>query len=346
MYEVDFLAVENEKRDGTKSGDAIATRFTAPDGTQKVVVIDAGFTDVGEQLVTHIRDYYDVEHIDLVISTHPDTDHLNGLQAVLDSFSVGELMLHLPWNHVADATALGNYDRIVELAKTALRNNVTLTEPFAGADRFDGGLRILGPTKDFYEANLSEALDEAFTARTSSFGYLAGSAVLTLAQKALEKKVDDYPDETLTDVDDTGARNQASVVTYVDADGHRMLFTGDAGIAALDAAATEYERVVGPLSAYPLQFFQAPHHGSKHNLGPTILDRWIGGPADGSRHLTAFISSARLSEKHPSPKVTNALGRRGAIVFATEGSKICHLSSTRDGWTKAPELPPLVEDDD
>lgn len=37
---------------------------------------------------------------------------------------------------------------------------------------------------------------------------------------------------------------------------------------------------VGPFSDLPLTFLRVPHHGSRHNLGPTILDRVLG-PRDG-----------------------------------------------------------------
>ena len=109
----------------------------------------------------------------------------------------------------------------------------------------------------------------------------------------------------------------------------------------------EYERIVGPINSNPLSFLQAPHHGSKHNVGPTVLSRILGAPGSGFTTTTAFISSARASEKHPSPKVVNALIRRGAKVFATEGSGIYHhnAGTLRPGWSPITPLPPLDETD-
>ena len=100
-YEIDFLPVGN----GEKSGDAIALRFGNLRGSreeQTVVVVDGGFKDSGEKLINHIKTYYDTDRVDIVVSTHPDDDHTNGLIVVLEELDVGCLWMHLPWNHTDD----------------------------------------------------------------------------------------------------------------------------------------------------------------------------------------------------------------------------------------------------
>src|SRR5687768_13513744 len=96
-YEVDFLPVG----DGERSGDAIAVRFgnLNDPNQQYVVVIDGGFTDTGMELVTHIKKFYNTTHVDLVISTHPDSDHAAGLSVVLSELTVSQLWMHKPWEH-------------------------------------------------------------------------------------------------------------------------------------------------------------------------------------------------------------------------------------------------------
>lgn len=77
-YELDFLGVGEE----SKSGDAIALRFGNLFGTrheQTVVVIDGGFKSTGDSVVEHIRSHFNTGVVDVVISTHPDQDHINGL---------------------------------------------------------------------------------------------------------------------------------------------------------------------------------------------------------------------------------------------------------------------------
>ena len=100
MYEVDFLSIESSGELGSKSGDAITVRFTEnTTGTVRVLVIDGGYKHTGERLVEHVQARYGTNHVDLVISTHPDMDHVNGLTSVLTDLSVGELLIHIPHDH-------------------------------------------------------------------------------------------------------------------------------------------------------------------------------------------------------------------------------------------------------
>lgn len=351
MHSIDFLPVESLDGPSSKSGDAIVANFTTPSHPGGVVmVVDGGYSATGQAVIDHIDKYCDQAPIDLVICTHPDGDHLNGLLSVLENRAVGELMLHLPWKHNSGARELGNYDNLVKLYDLAVSRGVTVTEPFTGVSRFDGAVQIMGPTLERYRVLLDQAVDEARSgAAESRLGLSAakGVALLSKAKVLAERAIGVLPFETLSNEDDTGPRNQMSVITLLDVDDERHLLTGDAGIASLDAAATHYESVIGSLSQYPLGFFQVPHHGSHHNVGPEVLNRLLGPKGAGFTDTSCFISSAKASEKHPSPKVVNALIRRGGRAFATEGKGICHGGGWRGrpGWTPISPLPPLDEDD-
>ncbi|GGK94002.1 ComEC/Rec2 family competence protein [Mangrovihabitans endophyticus] len=346
MYEVDFLPVENDEQDGGKSGDAIAIRFTVPGrATPVVVVIDGGFTAVGQKLVDHIKKYYETVVVDLMISTHPDADHLNGLCTVIDQLSVSELLVHQPRLHRTDLTEFTNLEALDNLIKTARARNVKLTEPFTGLSRFNGSVKILGPTENYYEDLLDESLGSI---KASAFTEAFRRHWVQQVGQLLDKALTYLPVETLADDGETTARNNSSVITLVSVDGERLLFTGDAGIPALDTGASEYERLFDSFDQSPISFFQAPHHGSKRNVGPTILDRILGPTEAPFSSYVSFISSAKAAPKHPSPKVVNALKRRGCDVLATEGQSICHSvpGVSRPGWVPLEPLPPLAEDDD
>lgn len=91
-YEVDIIAVGSE----SSSGDAFALRFgnfSTDPSQQTVVVIDGGYTDSGKKLVERIRNEYGTNSVDLVISTHPDNDHVSGLHVVLEEMEVGTLWI-------------------------------------------------------------------------------------------------------------------------------------------------------------------------------------------------------------------------------------------------------------
>jgi beta-lactamase superfamily II metal-dependent hydrolase len=347
MYEVDFLPVESEDGLGSKSGDAIAIRFTVESSSKEaVVVIDGGFSAIGEKITDHVRQWYGTDRIDLVISTHPDADHLNGLKAIVEACEVVELMVHRPREHAKNIFDFSNIEALDDLITLAIAKGVKVTEPFAGETRFDGQLRILSPTTPYYRDLLSRYLAQLQEGKTAA-PTLAKSLVAG-GLDLLKKVLSFFPRETLSDNVTTSERNNSSVITLLQCDGRRLLFTGDAGIEALDLAAEEYETLIGDFASNPLHFFQAPHHGSRHNLGPTILDRILGPTESPYGEPTAFISSAKASEKHPSPKVVNALGRRGAKVHATEGRLITHKNGApmRQGWSTLAPLPPLDEPDD
>src|SRR4051812_19256277 len=102
-FELDIRAVGT----GTTSGDAVAIRYGTFNGNpnaQRVVVIDGGFQENGEDLVALIKNVYSTTRVDLVISTHPHDDHVNGLHEVLEQLKVEALWMHRPWEH-ADSVA-------------------------------------------------------------------------------------------------------------------------------------------------------------------------------------------------------------------------------------------------
>lgn len=242
MYEIDFLAIEETSGVGSKSGDGIPMRFTDGGGQQRVVVIDGGYKNTGDRLVEHITTFYGTEHVDLVISTHPDADHINGLTSVLDQLSVGELMIHRPHDHYVDVSEYSNIEVIDALIALAESKDVTVTEPFTGLTRFGGALRILGPTVSYYEELLAEDLGGSDAgALAASASRLSESSFLRKAMDLLDRALDYLPTETLGEDGYTGPRNRTSVVTFLTVNGDRMILTGDSGIESLDRAMDEYD---------------------------------------------------------------------------------------------------------
>ncbi|MFT2658082.1 MBL fold metallo-hydrolase, partial [Escherichia coli] len=74
-------------------------------------------------------------------------------------------------------------------------------------------------------------------------------------------------------------------------DGFSILLTGDAGPVALNEAA-DYIQANGLYSkGYP-NLIQVPHHGSRKNVTPELLNRLIGGIVDpnASSNARAFCS--------------------------------------------------------
>ncbi len=343
-YEVDYIPVGS----GEKSGDAIILRFGNLTGTrdeQYIIVIDGGFSDSGEQIVQHIAQYYDTDYVDLVISTHPDIDHISGLLIVLEKLKVGALLMHKPWEHSQEIknffkdkrlTASGlkeKHEKSIQnandLEELAIAKGISIIEPFQGATGYDGILHVLGPSREYYESQIPlfrqtpdpiEALNQLFT------------PVQKIAEEAINWLEDNLGIDLLdNDEDTTSPENNTSAIVLFNIDGHKLLFTGDSGKTALTFAA-DYADAQG-ISLADLQFLDLPHHGSKRNLSSKVLSRIKAG--------TAFISASGDNPKHPAKKITNALKKQGARVYVNRKETLHHHHEApeRIGWIAAIEEP-------
>ncbi len=353
MYEIDFLPVG----DGERGGDAIAMRF----GTQftpqqqKVVVLDGGTQESGASLVSHIKNFYGTSVVDLVVCTHSDSDHASGLTEVLEGLTVKKLAMHLPWNHAANIDELfkdpkidedklksrfkKSLDNAHQLEQLAKKKNIPIIEPFSDNTQA-GDFSVLGPSKKFYEELLLSYRGAPEAAVKQAFA----QKFVAAAADAVKWVMENWGIETLAEpeVNASSAENNSSVILLFKYDNDMFLFTSDAGVPALGGAAEVAKRIGVDLST--ANRLQVPHHGSKHNVGPTILNVIVG-PKKAAEQFTktAVVSAPKKGEpKHPSRKVVNAFIRRGAKVIATQGQIICCRGGgapQRKDWVEAVALP-------
>lgn len=356
-YEIDFIPVGN----GEKSGDAIALRFGNLNGKRneyKVVVVDGGYKESGgPEIVKHIKNYYNTTEVDIAVSTHPDSDHIAGLDVILDELTVKELWMHQPWNHTGDIAKMFKDGRVtdksvkealkkslddaMDLEKKAKAKKIPITEPFTGVG-FAGKLFVIAPTKAYYESLLPQFKATPEPKKSATADFLAKMA------EAVKKMAETFDLETLDDSGETTAENNSSVILWLNSDEKYSLLTSDAGIPALNQAINilDYNK----FDYSKLKFIQVPHHGSHRNIGPTILNKLIGPKLkEEAKVKTAFVSVAKDSdEKHPSKKVMNAYRRRGAPVHSTggESKRHHHDAPDRPGWVASTPLPFYSEVED
>ena len=57
----------------------------------KVILIDSGEVDMGGRVVSDLQKL-GIDHIDLLVATHPHSDHIGGMQDVLAAFPVGKVL--------------------------------------------------------------------------------------------------------------------------------------------------------------------------------------------------------------------------------------------------------------
>ncbi len=336
MYEIDFLKVG----DGERSGDAIAMRFTRPDnGELAHVIVDGGFQDDGDALVEHVMTFYDPPTVDLVISTHPDGDHIGGLGTVLRELPVQNLAIH-------DLAARGGSslraaDAVKDLIGVAEDHGVAWFEPFAGDSLFGDALYVAGPSVHYYEGLVVAQVLAEVTATMSKSS--SRSTLATALAQIGTRFVTELPIEVpFGDAGGTSPRNNSAVILDLRLDGERFLLTSDAGVPALTRALDQLE--VAGRNDIPPDSFQVPHHGSRHNLDTATLSRLFGSPGQPEQR-SAIVSATRAAPKHPSPRVVNSLIRRGCRVVTTEDMSVCvaHDNPVRPGWVPAPALPPMDE---
>ncbi len=67
-------------------GDAILVQ-----SAQHIMLIDGGDRGTANDLVAYLQGER-IEHIDIVVSTHPHADHIAGLLSVLENFTIGEVI--------------------------------------------------------------------------------------------------------------------------------------------------------------------------------------------------------------------------------------------------------------
>ena len=106
--------------------------------------------------------------------------------------------------------------------------------------------------------------------------------------------------ERLKDGGQTSASNGSSVVLFADfGQGRRALLTGDAGVNALTWSANYAKSQHYVLLQFT--FVQIPHHGSRRNVGPTILNELLGPiQAEGlPPRFSAYVSAPKEDDQHP-----------------------------------------------
>ena len=346
-YEVDFIQVGQE----SKGGDAIALRWgdlrsnDKRNSDQFVVVIDGGYESSGEDPVRNsgkdlaelIKKYYYTNTIDLVVSTHPDADHIGGLSHILDEFAVKKLWIHKPWEHNNDI-AKDDYEAAWDLCKQARTENIDIEEPFfdkispVQCSHSDGVLRVVGPSKEYYKSLLPDFGKTLGTAKSeeSILGMAQG-----LAQEVIARAKDSWDIDSIDDEGETSARNNSSTILEFMYQGRKILFTADAGIPAFHDAFDNVKNIERELC-----MIQIPHHGSRRNVGPSALNNMVG-PIIGknaSGNITAIASCAKENpdRKHPSQRVLNAFIRRGCKCYIVSGGlRHFYKAPDRQGYSKA-----------
>lgn len=333
-FEVDFLPV------GDTYGDAIVIRYGDDNNGYYLHVVDGGRAETGQTIIDHLDRYCPGYFINHVVVSHADNDHACGLIDVLKRFEVRHLWMNRPWLYAEETlrhfhgnfTLQGLIDDLkerhpylVELEELAKSKGTQIHEVFQGATI--GRFTVLAPSRERYielipdfEKTPTSYKDET---KEPSFGLLkilAGTAKEWLEEKWDVETLSDNPQPP------TSASNESCVVQYATLEeGRTVLLTADVGPTGLSEAA-DYAATLHLTSP---EFMQIPHHGSRHNVTPTILDQWIGPrKLRGTVVGYAFCSIGANKPDYPRGQVKNAFIRRGYKVYANRTAMISHYSGS------------------
>jgi hypothetical protein len=249
---------------------------------------------------------------------------------VVRNIMVGQVWMHDPSRHFdfrnvrwrwrnSYSTAARKIERSMQDCSNFLdlldRMRIPWREPFAG--QMAGLFQVLGPTQRYYEELLRqfEKLDGVFVEdeRADEPVYFS----------QLKESVN--PDAVIDEDNETSAENNSSVLSQIVYKDSVLLFTGDAGVPAL-------ERAIIPYGIRNVKWLDIPHHGSKHNVSSGMLNRLMPDVA---------YFSAKGTRKHPSVAVINALKRRGCTCYSTHksGGLLYPIGiGLRQGWVPAEPL--------
>ncbi|MDY2703524.1 MAG: MBL fold metallo-hydrolase [Prevotella sp.] len=327
-YEIDMLNV------GAADAFLIHAFTMNEDGTETeyVILVDAGNEGDGEKIFNHIQYYYSQRYIDLVIITHCDADHYGGMKYLVEKhsnqqnlFKIGEVWIQDPYKHVDidDVKYVRKNETLRDRLNAAYLFNdgsnlldvldaagIYRREVFSGYRRDSLNISVLGPDLDYYESLIPEFrvnLDFKEEQKDEVYNNLV----------CYGSTEDDFYSKVLEDAnDDNSAVNQSSIVFLFEADDHKMIFTGDAGKAAL-------HRIVDRDTKQDLvniSWLKVPHHGSKHNLDNAIISHF--------HPSCSYISTEKMG-KYANQCTINALKKVGCVYSTHKSGSMLHHHNTQ-----------------
>jgi len=122
-------------------GDSILVRF--PDGRN--MLVDAGTNDSAAVVGGYLKKN-GVKKLDYLVGTHPHEDHIGSLDAVINGFQIGELMM---------PKATTNTRTFRDVLAAVEKKGLRITTARAGVDVAEGAdwqVKILAPNGDGYES--------------------------------------------------------------------------------------------------------------------------------------------------------------------------------------------------
>jgi beta-lactamase superfamily II metal-dependent hydrolase len=267
------------------------------------VLIDGGPPDAGDTVADFIATHLN-GHVNLIIGSHLDLDHIGGLIKIVNRCTFNHFHLNLPpdtrrfLGEIVIQKATGKktgalWDRVEKSLDTAvalleaLQKKHVVPKPINAGDYLDLGeirLNILNPTP--------ERLVEAWNEIEGEEGLFKSTI------RALSEAMGEAPE--------TSAENNSSVVI-------EMIYKGSPyALMTADAGADVLREVING-KQYP--FLKVPHHGSKTGLDDHLVST--------IKPRIACVPVGPNSYGHPAEEILDLLHECGAAIYCSEKVEDC-----------------------
>ena len=145
------------------------------------MLIDAGENNKGSVVVDYLKQS-NIQKLDYVIGTHPHSDHIGGLDNVLNEFPVQTVIMP----SVANTTK--TFEDVLDVLK---KKNLTVTKPVVG-DKYTLGpasFTVIAPNSSTYEEMNDYSVGIKLTYKSTSF-LLTGDASSLSEEEMLKNGID------------------------------------------------------------------------------------------------------------------------------------------------------------
>jgi beta-lactamase superfamily II metal-dependent hydrolase len=303
------------------NGDALVLEYGRGQRRYRILV-DGGVGPASEAVKAFLGDNAELE---LLVVTHIDNDHIGGLLRLFEMPTPpipAEVWFngyrHLPTSNLEEMGPVAGEKLTTLILEREFRWNHAFERRavrLGGAPEpppvrcLKGGLRctVLSPgqdqlfrlRKEWMQVVRDGGLDPAVVAPvptpvTPGIERMGGLDVATLAARTTPK--------------DTTPANGSSIALLVEWADRRCLLAGDAHPDVLMAG---IDRLVGPENALEVDVFKLPHHGSKANVTPDLLQRVRAG-------TYVFSTDGSGNQRHPHDESVARviqMGRQPRLAF-------------------------------
>lgn len=151
--------------------------------TNETIIIDASVKDASDKIINYLKEE-NVSKIDYVFATHPHSDHIGGMSAVINAFDIGQI--YMP----KAVTTTKTYENLLLTIKNKNLKIKTAKASDTIIDTDDLKLVVLAPNQDSYESLNNYSIVLKLTYKEKSFLFTGDAETLSEKEITGDVKAD------------------------------------------------------------------------------------------------------------------------------------------------------------